>query len=232
MKVFVISDLHLSFASNKPMDIFGWGDHFSEIKKNWLEKVGDEDIVLMPGDFSWAINMTEVLPDVQAVGDLPGKKVIIKGNHDYWWSSYSKVNNLLNRYNMFAVQNNSIRIENILICGTRLWQIPNNQTSEEDIKIFNREVLRLKMTLDDMQKQRREGDKVVLMLHYPPFMADLKNSEVTDIIEKYDVKLVVYGHLHGNKVRKVSRLYKNGVTYLLTSCDHLNNNLIEITNLF
>lgn len=238
MKIFAISDLHLSNGvKNKEMTLFGWGDYFEKIKLDWKEKVKDEDIVLLAGDFSWAVSLDEVEPDINSIKDLPGKKIIIRGNHDYWWSSYSKVKKICENKGIIPIQNNAIKISNYIFCGTRLWRLPSAKKSSydpkdvtnEDLKIYEREKLRLKMSLDEAMKIKEENDKVVLMLHYPPFDETFKNSEITDLISNYKVDCVVYGHIHNKRSKYALCLEKQKIKYYLTSCDLIDNSLIDLT---
>lgn len=227
MKVFAISDLHLSGCVDKPMDIFGdrWLGHMDLIEADWESKVSDDDIVLLAGDLSWAMRAEEVAVDIERVARLRGRKVIIKGNHDYWWSTIGKVRQLLPD-NMYAIQNDCLRLDNILICGSRLWQ--QGVTSPEDVKILKREELRLELSLARMSEMRQEGDKVIAMCHYPPFDVRYSDSKITDMMSAYGVDAVVYGHLHGNDCRQNLCVDKKGIKYYLTSCDIINNQLIRI----
>lgn len=229
MKIFAISDLHLSVNNPKPMDIFGptWENYIEKIFDDWRVKVTEEDVVLLAGDFSWAMKIDDVRADFDMLKDLPGKKVIIRGNHDYWWKSISAVRNILPP-NFYAIQNDAIKFENVIICGTRLWNIPDlKRASEEDIKIYNRELIRLKLTLDSAKKLQEEGDKLICMLHYPPYSFKEEDNEITKLLEEYKVDAVVYGHIHAY-CRQNLILKKNEVTYYLTSCDIVNNTLIPI----
>lgn len=230
MKVFAISDLHLSSVAHKPMDIFGpgWDDHFERIKSDWAKKVCDDDLVIIAGDISWGMYLEEAKPDLDLIGMLKGKKVILRGNHDYWWKSISKVREILPE-NMFAVQNDCLRFENVLVCGTRGWTVPETDfKSNEDEKIFNRELIRLELSLQEMEKQRKEDDFVIVMTHYPPFNSTMKKSKVTEIIEKYKPSCVIYGHLHGKACRVKLDYMLNDIRYLLTSCDQINCELVEV----
>lgn len=230
MKVFAISDLHLSVNNPKPMDIFGpvWEGYLDKIFKSWKEKVGSDDLVLLAGDFSWAMKLEETKSDFDLISSLPGKKVIIRGNHDYWWKSISAVRGILPE-NMFAIQNDALRIGNVVIAGTRGWQVleKENERSEEDKKIFDREVLRMEMTLSAGQKLLQEGDLFICMMHYPPTNFAKDDSEFSRLIEKYHVDKVVYGHLHGYK-NPILQFTKNGIEYFLTSCDEVQNDLVLI----
>lgn len=230
MKIFAISDLHLSINNPKPMNIFGevWEGYEEKIFTDWKKKVTDEDIVLLAGDFSWAMKLEDTRKDFDLFKDLPGKKIIIRGNHDYWWKSISSVRAFLPA-GMYAIQNDALKFGKYIICGTRGWSVPeeNAVQTAEDKKIYDREVIRLKMTLQTAMKFKEEGDKVICMMHYPPCNFHKQDSDFTALLEKYNVDAVVYGHLHGYK--KVNLKYvKNNIPYYLTSCDMVDNKLIEI----
>lgn len=230
MKVFSISDLHLSINCNKPMNIFGpvWEGHFEKIKADWLQKVTEEDVVLIAGDISWAMTLEESQADLDLISTLPGKKIITRGNHDYWWKSITSVRNLL-KPNMFALQNDSIKLGSNIICGTRGWTVPEDTFKDEhDEKIYHREVLRLEMSLKSAQTNRTEGDKLFCMIHYPPYNSRFESNDFTELLEKYKVDYVIYGHLHGKCGRYNFVLERNGIKYFLTSCDKLENKLVEI----
>ena len=232
MKIFAIGDLHLDSVVDKPMDVFGpgWDDHFERIKNDWNSKVTENDLVLIPGDISWGMRESEAKPDLDLVSLLPGKKIITRGNHDYWWNSISKVRALLPE-GMFALQNDAIKIDNVVICGTRGWTVPNTPEDfkdDDDKKIYLRELIRMEMALQDLEKKRKDGDFAIAMIHYPPFNAKLNDSVFTSLFEKYKVDVVVYGHLHGKNCRACKFVEKNGVKYYLTSCDQVNCELVEI----
>jgi len=230
MKIFAISDLHLSINNPKPMDIFGdvWEGYIEKIFDDWREKVSDEDVVLLSGDFSWAMKLEDTKKDFELLKDLPGKKVIIRGNHDYWWKSISGVRDFLPE-GFYAIQNDAIKFGNFVVCGTRGWTIAerNQKLSEEDEKIYKREVIRLDLTLASAEKLRKEGDKVVCMMHYPPFNFFHDDSEMTKLIKKYNVDAVVYGHLHSIKNPSLV-VKKDEIPYYLTSCDEVGNSLVQI----
>ena len=230
MKIFAISDLHLSVNNEKPMDIFGpvWEGYLDKIFAQWQEKVGEDDLVLLAGDLSWAMKFDEVKSDVKLLENLSGKKVIIRGNHDYWWKSISAVRGIL-PHEFYAVQNDAVRFDGAVVCGTRGWKgvDKNIVLSAEDQKIFDREVLRLEMSLKEADRLRQEGDKLICMMHYPPVGFAKEDSPFSQLIEKYNVDVVVYGHLHGYK--NVETVFvKNGVEYFLTSCDEVDNNITFI----
>lgn len=231
MKVFCISDLHLSSVVEKPMDIFGpgWDNHFERISEDWKQKVGADDVVLVSGDISWGMYMEEAIPDINLIRELPGKIVFLRGNHDYWWKSISVVRNALPA-DMYAIQNDALRIGNLLLCGTRGWTVPETVSkTEEDEKIYQREIIRLELSLKQMQAQRKNDDIVVGMMHYPPFNSKYEISPFMELFKKYNVDKVVYGHLHGKNCRTERVVCVDGVTYFLTSCDQVDCKLTLIT---
>jgi len=243
MKIFAISDLHLSSAVEKPMNIFGssWDNHFEKIREDWEKKVGNDDLVLLGGDMSWGMTLDEAASDYALVAALKGKKIVVKGNHDLYWNSLSKMQKRFPEFtflqnNAYYISSNGIYAQTpdksedcgVVIAGTRGWSIPSKDTTPEDEKIYKRELIRLEMSLQKAQKLRRDGDKLIVMLHYPPFDADFADTEVTSLIEKYNADTVLYGHLHGKNVRVNPKIQKHGITYYLTSCDLINCKLIEI----
>lgn len=221
MAIFAIGDLHLPGHQEKPMNVFGdhWDRHFDVIKENWLKMITPEDTVLIPGDISWAMTMDEVRDDLRDIEALPGKKLILRGNHDYWWSSISKVRGLLGE-NMHAIQNDALVVDGTVFCGTRGWNIPlNGQTfSEQDEKIYQREILRLEMSLNAAVKHDKP---IVVMMHFPPLYRDVLSTGFTDVLERYPVEQVVYGHLHGLGIKIGFEGTRRGIDYHLVSCDAL-----------
>lgn len=232
MKIFAISDLHLSVNNPKPMDIFGptWDNYVDKIFADWKAKVSDDDLVLLAGDFSWAMKLEETAADFDMLKTLPGKKIIIRGNHDYWWKSISAVRAVLPA-NFYAIQNDALKFGNVIVCGTRLWNLPDvkKPLTPESEKIYKRELIRLELTLQQAQKMQSENDVIICMLHYPPYSPKEEDNEVTALLEKYGVKAVVYGHIHAYR-RQALTLQKNGIDYYLTSCDLLDNQLVEISS--
>lgn len=230
MKVFAISDLHLSTVVGKPMGIFGkaWENYFEEICSDWQAKVSQDDLVLLPGDFSWAMRMEDALPDFELVAKLPGQKVILRGNHDYWWNTLSQVRSSIPQ-GFFALQNDCLRFENVLICGTRGWVCPDGDNlGAEDTKIYLRENERLKLSLSAMQKMRTPSDKVIAIMHYPPFNVKYDDSDFIKQLILAEVPTVVYGHLHGKDCRANLFMNKFGIDFYLTSCDLVGNKLTQI----
>lgn len=220
MRIFAISDLHLPGNDDKPMDIFGmhWENHWGQIQENWLKNIASEDVVLIPGDISWAMVLDEALQDLEAIGQLPGKKIIIRGNHDYWWSSISRIRSVLPS-TVYALQNDSLKLGTITFCGTRGWATPGLRGStDHDSKIFNRELHRLKLSLDSV----KGAENIIVLLHYPPFDEKGQENEIGLLIREYPVNHVVFGHLHGEGLRNAIEGNINGLNYHLVSCDYLN----------
>lgn len=230
MKIWAISDLHISTRNDKPMDVFGgnWVGYLDKIFSDWQNKVGCDDLVLIGGDISWAMTVDDAKNDVALFAPLNGKKIIIKGNHDYWWSGIGKVRDMLPK-GVFALQNDAIKFENVVVCGSRCWSVPGSADySAHDEKIYLRETERLKLSLFQAKKLVGESDKLVALIHYPPFNVRREDTLFTEIFEEYGVNAVVYGHLHGKNVRADKLVIKNGIKYYLTACDQVNNELTEI----
>ena len=230
MKVYSISDLHLDVNNSKPMDIFGpvWHDHLDKIISSWNSLVTDEDIVILAGDYSWAMKLEEVEKDFQLLNQLKGKKILIRGNHDYWWSSVSKVRNKLPE-NVYALQNDAIKIGEYIFCGNRGWLIPEGKfDTDENKKIYAREIIRLELSLKSAKKLQTNNEKIIFITHYPPFNNKVEPSKYTKMLEEYGVYKVVFGHLHGYVNPKMIYNEINGIKYYLTSCDAVKNQLVEI----
>ena len=231
MKVFAISDLHLSINNPTPMDIFGpqWEGYLEKIIDDWNKKVSDDDIVLISGDISWAMHLYEAKPDLDIICKLRGNKVIIKGNHDYWWSAIGNVRNCLTN-NTFAIQNDAIKIGKFIIGGSRGWLLPDSTEykEEKDEKIYKRELIRMELSLKSMNAIKEDGDVLIFMTHFPPYNNKGDDSDATSLFEEYGVSSVVFGHLHSYDRNQNSKINKNGINYYLTSCDLVDNRLIEI----
>jgi predicted phosphohydrolase len=228
MAVYAISDLHLSFSSNKPMDKFGekWTDYTAKIEANWHATVREEDVVLIGGDISWAMHLPEAKEDLDWISNLPGHKYLIKGNHDFWWTSLKKMTQ--SHPHLRFVFNNGFQQKNIAIAGTRGWICPNTKEfTSEDLKIYQRELLRLENSLKQAVKE--EPEHLIAMIHYPPTNDSFEDSGFTNLFEAYGVSHVIYGHLHTPEGFKVGFTgEKNGVMYHLTSCDYLDFKLEQI----
>lgn len=230
MKVFAISDLHLSINNSKPMDIFGpvWDNYLDTIVEDWNKKVTDEDVVLLAGDLSWAMKLEDAVVDLEFLTKLKGKKVLLRGNHDYWWSTISKVRNVLPK-NVYAIQNDCLEIGDYIFCGSRGWIVDESKrTDANDKKIFDRELIRLEMSLTQAKQKQTNGKKIICLMHYPPFDKNNQSTLFTDMIERFEIDTVVYGHLHGKISNVKEVLILNGVKYYLTSCDMVKNKLVEI----
>ena len=203
MRLFAIADPHLSSADPKPMDIFGphWQGHPEAFFGGWREVVRDGDLVLVPGDISWAIRLEGALPDLQDIAALPGQKVLLRGNHDYWWPPIGKLRKALPP-GMYALQNDALKFGPVVIAGTRGWLSPGSSDfSEEDERIYRRELERLKLSLKAAKKLG--GDRLVVMLHYPPTNGRLEPSGFTDLLREAAPDALVFGHLHGEDGRRV-----------------------------
>ncbi|MCM0646817.1 metallophosphoesterase [Clostridium swellfunianum] len=227
MGLYAISDLHLALSGDKPMHVFGeqWYEHHEKIKNNWLEKITKEDTVLIAGDISWSMKMEEGLKDLDWIHELPGRKILVRGNHDYWWQSISKLNALYE--DMDFIQNNFFSYEDYAVCGTRGWICPGGENfTEHDEKIYLRELIRLKLSLDMAVKAGYK--KYIVMIHYPPTNEKFIETELIKIFKEYGVKKVLYGHLHGHSLKRVMVGEIDGIEYILTSADYINFNPIKI----
>ena len=221
MKVYAISDLHLSGTTNKPMDIFGpaWEGHFDKITADWQEKVQDEDIVLLGGDTSWGMKLSEGMYDVARLAPLKGKKVFIRGNHDFWWSGITRVRSLAPDDTFFFLQNDCVKIGNVIIAGSRGWTCPGSTDFQEhDRKLYLREAERFRLAFSEVGKIREEGDILIALIHYPPFSVRKEDTLFTELFEENKVDKAVFGHLHGSGYFPL-RCERGGIEYFLTSCD-------------
>ncbi len=229
MDIFAISDLHLSFGTDKPMDIFGWGNHAERIRENWFNSIKNEDYILIPGDISWGINLDEADPDFAFIESLPGKKIISKGNHDYWWSTRKKFDNYCEEkgYKTISIlHNNSLTADDWVICGTRGWKsLDDEDFSKEDEKIYYRELERLKISLGEGKKS---GKELISMLHYPPFDSRHRPNDFAELLKQYDVKICVYGHIHGKSDEGWKNQKIDGIRYHLISANIIGFNPIKL----
>ena len=199
MRVFAIADLHLAYTVPKPMTVFGpnWAGHPEAIFTRWREEVRPGDLVLLPGDLSWAMRLPDALTDLSRVAELPGTKVLLRGNHDYWWTSVGKLRAALPP-GMLAIQNDAVRIGNVVVCGSRGWLTPGHEPlPEDDERLLAREAERLKMSTGAAARLRQPGDHLLLMLHYPPASPPYPPNPLTAVIGAARPDLIVYGHLHG-----------------------------------
>lgn len=238
--IWTIADLHLAFGvPEKHMKVFGpnWEHYTEKIEQAWRQEIKENDLVLIPGDISWALHIEDARPDLEWVGQLPGTKVLLKGNHDLWWGSLSKVKQILPP-SCHLIQNNSFSWKGVSVAGSRLWDTPEfnfnayieykanprektpafQEDEQETARIFDRELGRLETSLRSMPPQAQIR---IVMTHYPPLSADLKDSRVSKLLEKYQINYCVFGHLHN--VKKDCSLFgtHNGIHYALTACDYL-----------
>lgn len=215
MSIFTISDLHLSFGSDKPMNIFrGWDNHTERLLANWNRLVGPQDTVVLPGDFSWALKLEETKPDFEFLKKLNGKKIILKGNHDLWWSTVKKLKDFFAENEISQVEilfNNTIIAENHAIAGTRGWFYDDRA----DKKIVAREVGRLEKSLAEAEKT---GLPILVFLHYPPVYGNEVCKEIFDVLKNHNIKTVYHGHIHGAGFNNAVKSY-DGVEFKLISCD-------------
>ena len=238
MRIWAISDLHLSFAKPKPMDVFGeaWKDHVQRIETAWRERVAPDDVVCLPGDLSWAMRLHEALGELRWLGSLPGRKVLVKGNHDYWWGSLSRLREALPE-GAFALQNDALVLDGVGFGGTRGWVDPaldfgplfgtcadaearmhGIRGEAEDARIYRRELERLERSLRRLPTDARLR---VALIHFPPTSPTLEETPVTRILERHRVNVAVFGHLHGTGAERAPVPFgeRNGVRYFLVSAD-------------
>ena len=230
MKVWAISDLHLSGLSDKPMDIFGgdWEGHFEKIKCDWRKKVNAEDIVLLGGDTSWGMKLEEGMYDIESLKELPGHKVLIRGNHDYWWSGITRLRSLRPDDTFTFLQNDCVKIGNIIVAGSRGWTVPGGDDfTERDLALYNREAERFRLAFNQVKKVRVEGDILLALIHYPPMNVKREDTLFTQLFEENGVQKAVFGHLHGAGYFPL-KTEKNGIEYYLTSCDKTKFTLTQI----
>ncbi len=235
MAIFSISDLHLSFNNpEKSMNKFGWNNHEDIIKESWIKNVTDNDLVLLPGDLSWALKLSDADKDLSFIGNLPGKKVLLKGNHDYWWASLKKINHYFREKNfdIELIQYNAMVFEDYIISGVRGWEF-NDNLDDDAQKKYNKELVRFDLCVLSIRKLLNEYKnikKVVFMMHYPPFTAEFPSTPFLDrIIEQKDIiDFVVFGHLHKIKNKKFYNKKIEGIEFKLISADIVNFNLVKI----
>ncbi|MDR2558905.1 MAG: metallophosphoesterase [Oscillospiraceae bacterium] len=215
MSLFAIADLHLSLGGSKPMNIFkGWDNHVEKLLGNWNSIVGKDDTVVIAGDTSWAANLEEALPDLEFIGSkLHGRKIILKGNHDYWWTSLSKLNSL-NFNNINFLHRNAFVVDNIAICGTRGWF--NEADREHNEKLQKREEMRLEASVKCAVEL---GEELCAFLHYPPVCGGFENYALIDVLQRHGVKRCFYGHLHGNSHKNAVIGTRYGIEFTLISAD-------------
>ena len=220
--IYSIADLHLSFGTNKPMDVFsGWTNYTERIRANWQRLVEPDDTVVIAGDISWAMKLNDINKDFEYIQSLNGKKIILKGNHDYWWTTKSKMDKYISDSGFDSISilhNNYYVIEDTAICGTRGWFY--DAEKDEDMLILKREVGRLKMSIEPAVSA---GYKPVVFLHYPPIYNGMECTEIMDVLREYEIEKCFYGHVHGgNAAKKAFIGEKDGISFRLIACDYVN----------
>ena len=231
MSIYVIGDLHLYFSIDKPMNIFGcnWEKHAEKIKDNWIKKVKETDTVLIPGDFSWATYLEETYKDFEFLNNLPGRKILLKGNHDYWWTTLNKMNNYIKNSgfeNIDFLYNNSFFIEDKIITGTRGW-ISN--LNNENLKILKRENERLKLSIKSGIEKYGEDKEIIVLMHYPPFIKEnVENIDFVKTMKEFNVSKCFYGHLHAGSIQDAVEGTVEGIQFKLVSADGLNFKLLKL----
>ena len=236
MSIYTIGDLHLSFKNPKPMNIFGanWDNHEEKVKQDWLSKVKEEDLVVLPGDFSWETYLKETDKDFEYLNRLPGKKVLLKGNHDYWWTTVTSMRNFIkenNFENIDFIYNTSYEFENVIIAGTRGWSLIDDTADKE--RMINRECARLELSLKDAMQKNIDGTKeIIVFIHYPPIVNDNliqnKESEFIRVMKKYNVKKCYYAHLHSVSIKDAIEGEHFGIQFKLVSADGLDFKLVKV----
>lgn len=221
MALFVMGDLHLSLSSDKSMDIFGgWENYVERIKENWNREVSPEDTVVVPGDISWAMSLKEAVADFSYIHELPGRKIILKGNHDYWWTTAAKMNNFLaeNGFDsIFILHNNHYAYESYGICGTRGWI--NDDSEPADAKVLAREAQRLETSIASAENA---GLEPLVFLHYPPLYGNEYNPDLLEVMYRHNIKRCWYGHIHGRKGHQNAvNGERDGIVFQLVSADYV-----------
>lgn len=215
MALFTISDLHLSLSTDKPMTVFrGWENYIERIESNWRRMIKEEDTVILPGDFSWGLKLSETLEDFKFLESLPGQKILLKGNHDLWWSTVKKVNEFFDENNINSVKllfNNAFKIGDRVICGTRGWFYDQS----EDDKIRKREVGRLRLSFEAADSL---GGEKIVFLHYPPVYGDYVSNDIISVLKEFNITTVYHGHIHGSGFNNSVNEY-DGIKFKLISAD-------------
>ena len=217
--LYTIGDLHLSLGCDKPMDIFsGWTNYLDRLRENWNSKITADDTVVLIGDHSWAMKLSDTYKDFEFIHkELNGKKILIKGNHDLWWSTMAKMNDFLSENGFDSISflnNNAFLADGIAICGTRGWIRENGEPADQ--KVLNREVMRLEASLKEAENL---GGELVAFIHYPPIYGTEENAQIIEVLHKYGVKRCYYAHLHGSSIKGALNGERAGIYYKLVSAD-------------
>ena len=234
MAIYTIGDLHLSFNENKPMSVFGenWEGYEEKVKENWIKVVKDEDLVVLPGDFSWSMYLKDTYKDFAYLDQLPGKKLLLKGNHDYWWSTVNSMRNYIkeNQFqNIDFIYNNAYQFDNKIIVGTRGWAFGEDAESK---RMIQRETARLELSIKNGLENYGENKEIIAFMHYPPIIKqNVQNNEINDfirILKQYNIKKCYYGHLHSTAIKEAVEGEHFGIYFKLVSADGIGFNLVKV----
>ena len=234
MSIYTIGDLHLSFNEDKPMSVFGenWEGYEEKVKENWISAVTENDLVILPGDFSWSMYLKDTYKDFEYLNSLPGKKLLLKGNHDYWWSTVNSMRNYIKENNFKDIDfiyNNAYKYENKIIVGTRGWSFGEDAESQ---KMIQREVARLELSIKSGIENYGTDKEIIVFMHYPPIIKQtIQKNEMNEFIKtlkKYNIKRCYYGHLHGNSIKEAIEGNIEGIEFKLVSADKLDFKLIKL----
>ena len=235
MSIWTIADLHLSFCVDKPMNIFGenWDNYEDKVKQDWLSKVKEEDTVILSGDFSWGTYLEETTADFRFINDLPGTKILLKGNHDYWWQTIKSMDKFLKENsfeNIYFLHNNSYFVDNKIIVGTRGWNFDFNDSDFE--RIYERELIRLELSIKDGIQKYGEDKEIICFVHYPPITKNMIEngikSKYLEILNKYNISRLYYGHLHGASLKEAVEGNIDGVELKIVSSDYFKFELLKV----
>ena len=235
MSIWTIADLHLSFCVDKPMNIFGdnWDNYEDKIKQDWISKVKEGDTIILGGDFSWGTYLEETITDFKFINDLPGTKILLKGNHDYWWQTIKSMDKFLKENsfeNIYFLHNNSYFVDNKIIVGTRGWNFDFNDSDFE--RIYERELIRLELSIKDGIQKYGEDKEIICFVHYPPITKNMIEngikSKYLEILNKYNISRLYYGHLHGASLKEAVEGNIDGVELKLVSSDYLKFELLKV----
>lgn len=220
MSLFAIADTHLSLGTDKPMDIFkGWSGYVDKLKENWERAVTDSDTVVIAGDISWGMSLEGALEDFRFIDSLPGQKIILKGNHDYWWTTMKKMDTFLSQHDIKTIRflhNNTLTVGNIAVCGSRGWFFDAEESA--DNKVLLREAERLRTSIN---LAKETGLEPVVFLHYPPITQNMVCEEIYNVLLETGIKRCYYGHLHGPSMTRSINSVRDGIEFALISCDFL-----------
>lgn len=220
MSLFAIADTHLSLGTDKPMDIFkGWSGYVDKLKENWERAVTDSDTVVIAGDISWGMSLDGALEDFKFIDSLPGQKIILKGNHDYWWTTMKKMDTFLSQHDIKTIRflhNNALTVGNIAVCGSRGWFFDAEESA--DNKVLLREAGRLRTSIN---LAKETGLEPVVFLHYPPITQNMVCEEIFNVLLETGIKRCYYGHLHGPSMTRSINSVRDGIEFALISCDFL-----------